>query len=696
MKTLLVIAKATGLAAALRVALDPEHYRLLAPAEFREAEPLLRQGMVDAVILDAELNQVEPIRQIQALRRLAPGCPILVYSAKGQWEWEEDAYLLGVSHILSKPVRARLLQTLLDRFWLEQTSQARATPAPALPPEPPPREPMNDLRHTLEVLRDVSGILSHSLCASSLLKQFLLLLREIIGVNRAAIFLRSAPNTVAGAAQPLEDRRLHALCALGIPHSLLEHFELSLEAGVGGCLFRHGRILRRNSEEAGRDREIQKEFELLGAEVAIPVLDRESLVGVAIFDGRLTGESFTNEELSLMFHLLEQLGLAIKNIWLHDQLAVSHEMMADILGQMGSGCVLIDQNLEVLHANQAARSIFGRREAGPQILEFSDLPPSIGSRVFEMMKTGREIPPFRYRREPHSGAVYQVSISPFGQRGAGQVPAVLLLVDDFTEHERAQQLQIESANLRLVATIAEHLSHEIGNALVPISTHQQLIPDRWTDPEFRDSLDQTLAQSTRRIARLAKQLSFLSRDHLERKDTISAAKLVEEAFIEAQSSQPAKNVRLMLEKAEETYQLTGNRAALRHALTEVLINSLQATPGDPQAKVRLQRKKDSSGLSWLTFEVQDNGKGFTEELAAKAQQPFFSTRNVGMGLGLAVTRRILEAHHGKLVIEASQNGHSGSVSLALPLEDHGTHQGSDNGNGHGNGSANPKNPPGKP
>lgn len=686
MRTILVIAKSSGLAAALRAALDPEQYRLLAPAEIREAEPLLRQGMIDAIILDGELNQVEPIRQIQTLRRLAPACPLLVYSQHGQWEWEEDAYLLGVSHILAKPVRARLLQALLDRFWIEKTSPARSSPSPLTVPEPSPREPMNDLRHTLEVLRDVSGILSHSLCASSLLKQFLLLLREIIGVNRAALFLRAAPNTVAGAAHPLEDRRLHAVCALGIPHNLLEHFELTLEAGIGGCLFRHGRILRRNSEEAGRDREIQKEFELLGAEVAIPVLDRESLVGVAIFDGRLTGESFSNEELSLMFHLLEQLGLAIKNIWLHDQLAVSHEMMADILGQMGSGCILIDQNLEVLHANQAARAVFGREEAGHSALEFSDLPQSIGSRVFEMLKTGMEMAPFKHRRDAQADAIYQVSISPFGKRSAGSIPAVLLLVDDFSEHERAQQLQIESANLRLVATIAEHLAHEIGNALVPISTHQQLLHEKWSDPEFRDSLDETLAQGTRRIARLAKQLSFLSRDQLDRKDTISAAKLVEEAFTEAQASQPEKKVRLMLEKAEETYQLTGNRAALRHALTEVLINSLQATPEDPQAKVRLQRKKDPSGLTWLTFEVQDGGKGFTEELAIKAQQAFFSTRNVGMGLGLAVTRKILEAHHGKLIIEANRNGRAGSVCLSLPLEENGQNDDHENGKGNGNGN----------
>jgi len=83
------------------------------------------------------------------------------------------------------------------------------------------------------------------------------------------------------------------------------------------------------------DREIQKEFELLGAQVAIPILDRETLLGVAVFDGRITGEPLTNSELELIFRLLEQLGLAVKNIWLHDQLAGNHEMMAQILRDAG-------------------------------------------------------------------------------------------------------------------------------------------------------------------------------------------------------------------------------------------------------------------------------------------------------------------------------------------------------------------------
>ena len=210
----------------------------------------------------------------------------------------------------------------------------------------------------LEWLRNSSSILCHSLYAESLLKEFLLVLREILGLNRAVIFLRAAPRAPGA-------RRRFATVVVRLRHW---HFprlcsdisNLSLDEGIGGYLFRSGRILRRDSPEVGRDERMAREFDFLGARVAIPVLDRESLVGVAMLDERITGEPMSNEELALIFHLLEQLGLAIKNIWWHEQVSARHEMMFDILRHINAGCVVIGRELNVLHANEIARSFFPR------------------------------------------------------------------------------------------------------------------------------------------------------------------------------------------------------------------------------------------------------------------------------------------------------------------------------------------------
>ena len=130
---------------------------------------------------------------IEKLRRRDAQCPILVYTGEKQSEWEEEAYLRGVTHVLTKPVRGRLLHVLdrifaapaAPRRWLAPTARpdgrgafysarirrvpSRAPPAAAHPPR-------------------FSSLLAHSFNAEAMLRQFLLLLREIVNLDRAAIF----------------------------------------------------------------------------------------------------------------------------------------------------------------------------------------------------------------------------------------------------------------------------------------------------------------------------------------------------------------------------------------------------------------------------------------------------------------------------------------------------------------------------
>ncbi|MEK7707573.1 MAG: response regulator, partial [Verrucomicrobiota bacterium] len=335
MKTILALTPNPEFADTLRTGLNPEQFRVVHRVSLEEAEPLLAHGLTHACILDLDLSNVQGIWVVEKLRRLNPKCPLLVVTDSKQSEWEEEAYLKGVTHVLTKPVRVRMLTALLDRLFAEA---ALSPTRPVVPPSPVQissdttqffaQSPamLAGSPQTTEVLRDFSSILTHSLDSAALLKQFLLLLRKLVSVNRAVIFLRQPIAEAGGVTAPEESRRTRAASAIGLSSGLLEHFELSFDAGIGGQLFRHGRILRRNSDEARNDLEAQKEFELLGAQVAVPILDRETVIGVAVFDGRVTGEPLVNTELELIFHLLEQAGLAIRNIWLHDQVAANNEM----------------------------------------------------------------------------------------------------------------------------------------------------------------------------------------------------------------------------------------------------------------------------------------------------------------------------------------------------------------------------------
>jgi signal transduction histidine kinase len=490
-------------------------------------------------------------------------------------------------------------------------------------------------------------------------------LRDILGVNRAAIFLRQPAGGFTGTT---ESRVLKSACSVGLAPGLLEHFELSFDSGIGGYLHRRGRILRVESPEAQADVAMRKEFELLGTQAAIPILDRESLVGVAVFDGRVTGEPLINGELELVFHLLEELGLAVKNIWLHGQLANNHEMMTGVLRELSSACVVVGRDLDILHANKAARQMFGRsKRASGGELEFSDLPQLLGSKVYQVLKTGAGIATFKHTPAELPNAVHSVTVVPFRRAGMTVPDSALLVVEDHTQAEQLRKLETEAAGLRLIKSMADRIAHEVGNAMVPLSTHQQLLGERYRDAEFRASLDQAMSEGVKRVNRLINQMRFLARDAVVSRENMPLAQLLEEAFKEAHRHQPARSAKLQFENGGQPVVLAGDRAALRHALSEVLLNAIQANPSDPKVRVTTSTDSDGQGHDWVHIDVLDTGTGFTPEAAQKVPTPFFTTRTVGLGLGLCVARKVLETHQGRLSIFNPTAGQPNSVRLTLPL-----------------------------
>jgi signal transduction histidine kinase/CheY-like chemotaxis protein len=679
MKTILALSNHPAFAETIRAGLSPEQYRVVHRLNVDEAEPLLVHGLVAACILDTDMMDVELVWVIERLRRRDPKCAIIAYTAYSESAWEEEAFLHGLTHILTKPVRTRLLASLLERSESAPSSHTvsrPSQPAPISPaqmppfrqPEISPAERFVNAEHTLDVLRDFSSILTHSLDAEAMLKQFLMFLREILSVNRAAIFLNRPFSPMAENFSPDDTKSLRSAAAIGLSSGLLEHFELSLDSGIGGQLARLGRILRRDSDEARADVEAQKEFELLRAQVAVPILNRETIIGVAVFDGRVTGEPLTNAELELIFHLLGQVGLGMGNIWLHDQLSENHEMMTDVLRELSSACIVVGRDLKVLHANKAARRHFGTKNKQTGGLEFSDLPQALGAKIYQVLKTGAVMGPYRYEPENSPGTIYSISVVPF-QRANSTVPiSALLTADDLTQAEQLRNLEAEAANLRLIRSMADRMAHEIGNAMVPLSTHQQLLVEKYKDKEFRESLDHALADGVKRVSRLVSQMRFLAREgHIEQ-EAVSVGELVNESYQEARKHLPAENAKLQIEDGGKPVVITGDRAALKHALAEIILNALQANPKEPKILVRLRLAAGGDGKQNLEIEIQDNGDGFTAEAAEKVPSPFFTTRAVGLGLGLTVSRKIIETHHGKLEIVPPQPGQPGIVRVLLPVD----------------------------
>lgn len=118
----------------------------------------------------------------------------------------------------------------------------------------------------------------------------------------------------------------------------------------------------------------------------------------------------------------------------------------------------------------------------------------------------------------------------------------------------------------------------------------------------------------------------------------------------------------------ETPLVLGDRIQLSQALLNLLHNALQAVEGQPPAR-RWVEVSTAAEDQYVLLTVHDRGVGFQSDAAARLFDAFFTTRGDGLGLGLAISKSIIEAHHGQ--IRGTTNDEGGATFVvALPRIDH--------------------------
>lgn len=658
---------ALTLQAALASAADFQiHHRVnVADARGALAAGAFEAGLFLPARLDADFSNM-----LADARAAAPELAIVVVAPAGLGV-DAQARLLaaGADSVLFQPLDVTALAVNLTRLTSRGRSAATGDSTSTAPMASPARLTTKAaaLSSALEVLRDFSAVLGYSLDYRQLTHHFLLKLREVVGVSRIAIFLEApAADSLPGTARG-DNTALPCAAAIGLSADLVECFALTRRSGLGRQLTQSPQILRAPHASASPfiDPKLAREFEVLGGQVAIPVNDRERTLGVAVLGGRITGGEFSDEELLLVYHLLEELGLAVKNSWLHHQLVGSHRLFASVLNGLTVGALVLGPTQQIVYANRAIIT-FLRGEAATQ-LDVHDLPPGLATKLHDVSERGADVEPFFHETpEPHA-RVLRATVIPLRQ-SAGKLPqTALLLLEDFTKIRAAQRAEIESSNLKLISLIARRFAHEIRNSLVPLTTHAQLFDAEIEQPDFRESLKTSLVRETRRIQRFTDQMLLLARADQPPADRVPLDDILRTSF-EKSRAFAGGSAQLDIQSDLPRVLLRCNRSSLAHAFQEIFLNGLQSS-GEEERRVTVDvtATPDADGRAELVIKVRDSGSGFAADSAARATEPFFTTRNTGVGLGLTIARRVIEAHQGRLDIHPRLAPTDPDLTIRLPL-----------------------------
>jgi len=642
-------------------------FQIVTKPRLADARGALAAGAFEAAVLLPARVDADCCEEIAGIRGASASLVLLVVLPAGTPpEAQARVLTAGADSALFQPVDVPALGAVLARLTARSAAPA-AVPAPAAAAGGRFASRAAALSTALEVLRDFSQVLTYSLDYRQLTQHFTLKLREVIGLTRIAIFLEPGAADVLPDSRGGDDSRLGCVAAVGLPADLVECFALSRRSGIGRQLSLQPQILRAplDSIPPFLDPKIAREFEVLGGLVAIPVNDRERTLGVAVLGGRITGGEFSDEELLLVYHLLEELGLAVKNSWLHSQLVGSHRLLGNVLNGLTVGALVVGARQQVIYANRTIAGFLGGEDAGT--IDLAALPPEIARPLHDVVENGLTVEPFFHETAAPSPHVYRVTLIPVHAAADKPPRTALLLLEDFTQMRAAQRAEIESSNLKLISVIARRFAHEIRNSLVPLTTHAQLFDMQIGDAEFRGSLKTALTRETQRIQRFTDQMLLLARSDQPAAELASLEELLRGSFEKARLYAGGDGELELKSELPPTW-LRCNRGSLAHAFQEIFLNGLQSG-GDAGRRltVALDTAPAADGRSELRIRVHDSGGGFTADAAARATEPFFTTRNTGVGLGLTIARRVIEAHHGRLEVRTRTAPDDPDLIIRLPL-----------------------------
>ena len=678
--------------------------------------------LVDAVILDAvSLGQttrwaVESLNDARVQEHQA----VVVRTTVNQ----RTLYPMGESWLIvsDADVQEQLRQSLGTFFELRD-AQAKLKHADAViarqrqaAPTPRPRvaavaasvatmaAPSFDAHRYRDALKNLSRLLGQHLDERNLLADFVRLVRELLGVGKLALFTRGFPSDLFSEELMPASEQLSAAASIGVGAHVVKHLRLTADAGIGGFLGREPRILHRSllldPTMSGYDPQVEREFDVLGTEVAVPMFDDDQLAGVLTFSGKITGEPVTSEELELVYDLMTQLAQALRNLHLRDKIAGQQRFMTEVLAHVQSGVVVVGEGNRILCVNDQARMLLelsGETLVGQLATR---LPSRVADVVFEALQTGRELRgrevvlPRNNRPLNISATRFAVSARLAGTESGADSFVALAMIEDLTQVKLQQAQARALADREFFTRLSARLSHELKNSLVSIKIFAQLLPERYTEKEFREQFSTVVTNEVNRVDGLVNNLTFFSHplalvhEELVLSDVIDVCvanvaqestrkKWAQVVTVGEKTTEPPPGVPVVTVKktfAHKLARLEGDKIRLQQAWEHVLRNALQSMPAggrlaistaDAQPSDYPDGKLPAGGA--VRIEFQDTGEGIALEDLKRVMDPFVTTRTIGVGLGLTIVKKIVERHGGRLEID-SLLGRGTTVTMVLPVK----------------------------
>jgi signal transduction histidine kinase len=258
--------------------------------------------------------------------------------------------------------------------------------------------------------------------------------------------------------------------------------------------------------------------------------------------------------------------------------------------------------------------------------------------------------------------------------GTDEVGRLTLAFSRMTDRVRTKlELVDRNGRLAVMGQLSEYLAHEIRNPLSAVKMNLQRL-QRWERqgrlPEHcRDPIDVSLKEVDR-LSRTVSDVLQLGRAQDQPPDVVSLHEVVLEAIQLLQNEFDRNGVEIRSELGAQSDRVLARAGQLKGAIINLMLNALEAQPGGGALSIRSALAPGDGGARGPRLELRfrDDGPGVPSEIRDRILEPFFTTKQHGSGIGLAVASQGIRENGGELFLEEPARLHQGAeFVISFPL-----------------------------
>ncbi len=217
----------------------------------------------------------------------------------------------------------------------------------------------------------------------------------------------------------------------------------------------------------------------------------------------------------------------------------------------------------------------------------------------------------------------------------------------------AARAELRAASRRnLMSELVASLSHEINQPLGAILSNlgglARLLMQGNPQPAMALEAVNNAIEDTNRTAEIVRRIRSMFKKHVEHKTAIDIGALVNEVVKLTAGEAAIRKISVQVEVSPSVHRVVGDSIELQQCVLNLLMNAFDAIAGAKSDRRGVTIKVAPKKMGWVGVSVSDSGAGIDPAVANRLFEPFVTTKSEGMGLGLLVTRSIVEGHGGRI------------------------------------------------